>query len=212
MATTYLQISAAGIGKGFEKGDGVKITVDSIEGLSNVFVNTEEDGKMSTNTYIVDKTDDTITIIGIIDKAINVSNNELTIERKVPDMAFITECNNRLWGCSKDGHEIYCCKLGDPKNWNCFMGLSTDSYAASCGTDGQWTGAITHLGYPLFFKENCMHKVYGSYPANYQIQTTACRGVQKGCERSLAIVNEVLYYNRNNRMLRDSRDTALSWQ
>ena len=74
------------------------------------------------------------------------------------------------------------------------MGLATDSYAASCGTDGQFTGAITHMGYPLFFKENCVHKVYGNYPANFQIQTTACRGVQKGCERSLAIVNEVLYY------------------
>ena len=74
------------------------------------------------------------------------------------------------------------------------MSLSTDSYTASVGTDGQFTGAITHLGYPLFFKENCVHKVYGSYPANFQIQTTACRGVQKGCGGSLAIVNEVLYY------------------
>jgi hypothetical protein len=36
--------------------------------------------------------------------------------------------------------------------------------------------------------------VYGNYPANYRVQDTACRGVQKGCERSLAIVNEVLYY------------------
>jgi hypothetical protein len=74
------------------------------------------------------------------------------------------------------------------------MGLSTDSYTASCGTDGQWTGAITHLGYPLFFKENFVHKVYGNYPANFQIQTTACRGVQKGCGKSLAIVNEMLFY------------------
>ena len=39
-----------------------------------------------------------------------------------------------------------------------------------------------------------MHKVYGNFPANFQIQTTACRGVQRGCEKSLAIVNEVLYY------------------
>jgi hypothetical protein len=74
------------------------------------------------------------------------------------------------------------------------MGVSTDSYAANVGTDGRFTGAITHLGYPLFFKERFMHKVYGNYPANYQIQTTACRGVQRGCEGSLAIVNEVLYY------------------
>ena len=74
------------------------------------------------------------------------------------------------------------------------MGVATDSYAASCGTEGPFTGATTLMGYPLFFKENCVHKVYGNYPANYQIQTTACRGVQKGCHKSLAIVNEVLYY------------------
>jgi hypothetical protein len=39
-----------------------------------------------------------------------------------------------------------------------------------------------------------MHKVYGNYPANFQIQTTDCRGVQKGCSKSRAIVNETLYY------------------
>ena len=36
--------------------------------------------------------------------------------------------------------------------------------------------------------------VYGNYPAEYQVQDTACRGVQKGSEKSLAMVNEVLYY------------------
>jgi hypothetical protein len=91
-------------------------------------------------------------------------------------------------------NEIYASKLGDFKNWNSFMGVSTDSYAVTVGTDGPFTGAIAFRGAPLFFKEGCMHKVYGNYPANYQVQTTACRGVQKGCERSLAIVNEVLYY------------------
>jgi hypothetical protein len=64
----------------------------------------------------------------------------------------------------------------------------------SVGTDGPFTGAVTHLGYPIFFKEGCIHKIYGNYPANYQIQTTACRGVEKYCSKSLAIVNEVLYY------------------
>jgi hypothetical protein len=91
-------------------------------------------------------------------------------------------------------NEIYASKLGDFKNWNCFAGVSTDSYAATVGTDGQFTGAATHLGYPLFFKENYMHKVYGNYPANYQIQTTACRGVERGSHNSLATVNEVLFY------------------
>jgi hypothetical protein len=74
------------------------------------------------------------------------------------------------------------------------MQISTDSWVGGVGTDGQFTGAITHMGHPLFFKENCVHKVYGNYPANFQIQTTECRGVQKGCHKSLAIVNETLFY------------------
>jgi hypothetical protein len=91
-------------------------------------------------------------------------------------------------------NEIYCCKLGDFKNWNCFMGLSTDSYRASCGTDGQFTAAVTHRGNPHFFKETCVHKVYGTMPSNFQVQDNICRGVAKGSEKSLATVNEVLYY------------------
>lgn len=194
VATTYLQISAKGIGKGFEKGDGVKLTIDGGEdSLKNIFVN-EEDGKLTTNTHIVDKTDDSITIVGILNKNLTLTNKELKIERKVPDMAFITECNNRLWGCSKDGHEIYCCKLGDVKNWNCFAGISTDSWAATIGSDGKFTGAITYLGYPIFFKEDSLIKVSISATGGHQTKETKCRGVQKGSERSLAILNETLYY------------------
>ena len=131
---------------------------------------------------------------------VNLVENPITIKRGMPDMDFVIESENRLWGCKYglvDGkmvNEIYASKLGDFKNWNCFAGISTDSYVASVGTDGQFTGAITYLGYPLFFKEDCIHKVYGSYPANFQIQTTACRGVQKGSSKSLALVNETLFY------------------
>lgn len=195
VATTYLQITASGIGEGFEKEDGVKLTIDGgIDSLSNIFVNEEEDGKMSTNTCIVDKTDDSITIVGILRENLAITDKELLIERKVPDMEFITECNNRLWGCSKDGHEIYCCKLGDVKNWNCFKGVSTDSWAATIGSDGKFTGAITFLGYPIFFKEDSLIKVAPSSTGGHQTKETICRGVQKGSHRSLSILNETLYY------------------
>jgi hypothetical protein len=116
-------------------------------------------------------------------------------------MDFIIESGNRLWGCrygaTENGgiiNEIYASKLGDFKNWTFFAGISTDSYAATVGTDGPFTGAISHRGQPIFFKENYMHKVYGNFPANFQIQTTACKGVQEGCSRSLTVINEVLYY------------------
>lgn len=199
IATTYIKVKSPGISKNFKQYDGVKIsgiTIESLKGLNSAQAlwgcNESEDG-----------TDDYIIITGILDEVATqtVEQGAITITRKMPIMDFIVESNNRLWGCrygaNEDGdvvNEIYASKLGDFKNWNCFMNLSTDSYYVSCGTDGQFTGAITHLGYPLFFKENCMHKVYGDYPANFQIQSTACRGVQKGSSRSMAIVNETLFY------------------
>ena len=190
IATTYIKISASGIGKPFSVNDGV--TISGIEDASL--------SDLNASMIVWAKGDDYIVVTGIIDSVIS-QDTPITVARKMPNMDFIIESENRLWGCrygvALNGdivNEIYASKLGDFKNWNCFMGISTDSYAASVGTDGQFTGAITHLGYPLFFKENYVHKIYGNYPANYQIQTTACRGVQKGCDRSLAIVNEVLYY------------------
>ena len=197
VASTYVQISAEGIGKGFEKEDGVKITTDDVsESLDNIFVNEEEDKiHHSTNTYIVDRTDNSITIPGIFKGSTTQFNNmTITIERKVPEMAYITECNNRLWGCSDDGHEIYCCKLGDVKNWNCFRGASTDSWAATIGSDGKFTGAITYLGYPIFFKEDCLIKISVSAIGAHQTKETMCRGVQNGSSGSLTVLNETLFY------------------
>lgn len=197
IASTYVKISSPGIGAAFQEYDGVDISGILSEDLQD----------LNASMVIWARGDDYIVVVGILDTVTTQTADEgaVTVERKMPNMDFVTESGNRLWGCrygvASNGevvNEIYASKLGDFKNWNCFMGLSTDSYAASCGTDGQFTGAITHLGYPLFFKENCVHKVYGNYPSNFQIQTTACRGVQKGCERSLAIVNETLYYKSRN--------------
>ena len=204
VGTTYVKIASAGVGAAFEKYDG--ITIEGLTGVltDNVTGETIEDTKdlaaLEGAAVVWDKGDDYIVVVGILDVTRTITD-QITISRKMPTMDFIVESGNRLFGCrygeAANGevvNEIYASKLGDFKNWSCYMGLSTDSYTASCGTDGQFTGAITHLGYPLFFKENCVHKVYGNYPANFQIQDTACRGVQKGCEKSLAIVNETLFY------------------
>lgn len=197
VASTYMQIKATGIGKGFEKEDGIKITSTyNGDSLDNIFVNTEEDGKhYSTNTYVVDRTDDIITIPGIYNGKIEAFTDiELEVERSMPELSFVTECNNRVWGCSTDGHEIYCSKLGDLKNWNCFRGVSTDSWAATIGSDGKFTGAITYGGYPIFFKEDGLVKVAVSSIGAHQTKETKCRGVQEGSHQSLCILNEVLYY------------------
>ena len=193
IVTTYVKISAPGIGKQFQQFDGVTISGIVDEKLK------ELNGTM----VIWAKEDDYIVVVGLLDEVMKqtVAQGAVKVERRMPNMDYLTESGNRLWGCrygeAVNGdfvNEIYACKLGDFRNWSCFMSLSTDSYAASCGTDGAFTGATTFLGSPLFFKENCVHKVFGNYPANFQIQDTACRGVQKGCHGSLAIVNETLFY------------------
>lgn len=205
IATTYIKIAAPNIAATFNQYDAVAISgfpqesaqLAEMDGIVYPLWKVYHDPG---NDERAEGTNDYIIIMGILDEAVTYES-KLRLERTMPLMDFVIESGNRLFGCrygpAANGevvNEIYASKLGDFKNWNCFMGISTDSWVGSCGTDGQFTGAITLLGNPLFFKENCVHKVYGNYPANFQIQDTACRGVQKGCEKSLAIVNETLFY------------------
>ena len=62
------------------------------------------------------------------------------------------------------------------------------------GSDGAFTGAATCMGYALFFKENTLHKLYGSKPSDFQLTSLRCRGVAKNAARSLCVLNETLYY------------------
>lgn len=187
VATSYVKISSLGIGNLFAEGDGVKI--------SGITTATD----LNTNTIIHSRGANYIVVTGIIDE-VTSQETPITVERKMPDMDFVIESGNRLWGCrygESNGamvNEIYSSKLGDFKNWECYAGISSDSWRATVGSDGAFTGAVSFLGSPIFFKENCMHKVYGDFPSTFRIQSTTCRGVQKGCERSIATVNETLFY------------------
>ena len=129
-----------------------------------------------------------------------VTAQSLTIKRTVPDMDFVIENENRLWGCKYgevDGemiNEIFACKLGDPKNWHYFANTSIDSYYVSLGADGEFTGAYTYQGSPFFFRESCIHRIYGNYPANYALKTISCHGLEKGSSKGICTMNEVVYY------------------
>ena len=116
------------------------------------------------------------------------------VERRVPDLEYLTECDNRVWGCSSSENVIYACKLGDPTNWFSYRGIAADSYAVTVGSDGPFTGAATCMGYALFFKENTLHKLYGSKPSDFQLSSLRCRGVARNAARSLCVLNETLYY------------------
>ena len=193
----YVKLLCTGIGQVFDAWDGVELSGIAYEGDSET-LQAQYDQLNGTKT-ICAKGEDWLVVTGIVDRNASQTGG-LRVRRRAPDMDYVCQAQNRLWGCKygvvdgKPINELYCCKLGDFKNWNCFMGISTDSWAASVGSDGAFTGAVTYQGYPTFFKEERMHRVAVSASGAHQVTDTAVRGVQKGSWRSLCVVNEVLYY------------------
>ncbi len=122
------------------------------------------------------------------------TGTELTLSRKIPDMDYICESENRLWGCSGKTQTIYASSLGDPTNFNVFQGLSTDSFALAVGSDGNFTGCCKLGSSVLFWKETKLHKILGSYPAEYTLYSYNIEGLRAGCHKSLQVINETLFY------------------
>ena len=202
IATVYLKIQCKNIGSGFEKWDGVSISGIECSEEERIIKQAQALNQKGVILFDVAEDNSYIIIAGLLDKEIILNSGTLKITRTVPDMDFVIESNNRLWGCKygidkesgKVVNEIYASKLGDFKNWNCFLGISTDSYAVSVGTDGRFTGAITYGGIPIFFKERYIQKIYGTMPSDFQVVTTNCRGVSKDSPNSLVIVGNTLFY------------------
>lgn len=166
----------------FRAGDAVTISGATVHEKNNTTIIIREvDGdelRFYENSFVIGENGD--------------SEAALTIKREAPEMDFLCENENRLWGCK--GDTIFSSKLGDPFNWNCFDGLATDSYAVDVGSEGDFTGAVSYLGYAVFFKPEKIYKVYGSQPSNYQVMGSAALGVDIGSGKSLAVAGETLFY------------------
>lgn len=124
-----------------------------------------------------------------------LTDSSFSFSRVCPDMDYICAMNNRIWGCSSENHEIYACKLGDPKQWHAYAGLKSDSYAVTIGTGGIFTGCAVLAGYMYFFKKDRYYKIFGDYPSNYQVNETPCQGVAEGSWASLMNVGGRLFYH-----------------
>ena len=173
-----------GIFGGFNDGDAIEITGCTVNTENNrtiVIRKVESDKK----TLTFD--DDTFSKTG-------TETAQITFARKCPDLDFICEYGNRIWGCSNKDNTIYGSKLGDPFNWNVFRGLTTDSYSVPVGTQGEFTGCFPYSSQLVFFKEHVIHKLYGAKPSAFQILTSYAEGVKKGSEDSIAIIGDTIFY------------------
>ncbi|MBO5700936.1 MAG: hypothetical protein J6S71_00695 [Clostridia bacterium] len=162
----------------FREGDAVKIT-----GCSKAENN---------QTIIIDSVSGKALTFYENSFAAGTESGEVTIKREIPDLDFICESNYRLWGTH--GNKIYGSKFSDPLNFAVLDGLADNSYEIEVGSEGEFTGCIPYSSHICFFKENTVHKLYGTKPSNFQIHTANVYGVQKGSERSMHIVNEQLLY------------------
>lgn len=207
VATTYIKVEASNIGVGLAAYDTIEL-----KGLTAQDTQTERVKKqvnlLNGYTIVYGVGVNYIMIAGIISQTqSNLKNVNVSADRLVPDLDYICESNNRLWGCRYGLHdgkivnEIKACKLGDFKNWNSNLKLSTDSYTMSVGTEGKFTAAVTQRGYPVFFKEDCIIRISGQTPSSFQQTTTMCRGVQDGSWRSVCVVNEAIYYKSRREIM-----------
>lgn len=174
--------SGASWGDIFTAGDAVEISGCTVHPENNkTIIIREIDGdylRFYENSFIIGAGGDTET--------------NMVLRRRMPDVDFICENENRLWACK--GDTIYCSKLGDIFNWNVFDGVATDSFAVDVGSTGDFTGCCAYLGYPVFFKEEHIYKVYGDKPSNFQVMGSASLGVEEGSGGSIAIAGEMLFY------------------
>lgn len=206
VSQTYLKITQIGTGNGFAVDDYISIggaeaasdstsaskynieIIDSLNTADSVY----RIAYVGENYIVIELNGAQIATVGRVDLAVGKT---MTVEREVPLMDFVVAGNNRLWGCSSAKNEIYCCKLGDPKNWRSYAGLSTDSYAVTVGGErGPFTGAVFMGGCPVFFKENAAIMIYGTEPSNYQLVTISGNGVAFGSSKSVALVGNACYY------------------
>lgn len=166
----------------FKEGDGV-----TISGCGEAL-------KDNNRTFVIDK------IVGNTLYAaadIFVEGEEtgaVTISRTVPKLDYICEAENRLWGCNNSENTIYISALGDPTNMYAYEGLTTDSFATAVGSPGDFTGCCRYGSSVLFFKEDKIHKILGTCPADYTLYSYDVEGIQAGSDRSPVVINEVLYY------------------
>ena len=135
------------------------------------------------------------------------------IERRSPMFDFAVECRNRIWGCryginddDEFVNEIYGSALGDPLDYFNYEGTAADSFTASVGTGGKWSGIGVIDDYVVFFKEDRYYVLSGTEPP-FRLREVQAEGVQLGSHKSVCSIGGYLYYKSNHGIMRMSTDS-----
>ena len=116
----------------------------------------------------------------------------ISIEREVPDLDFICEHNNKLYGVSNKTMTMHISAVDDPRNWSADQ--DAGGFAVGSATEGEFTGCASLSGSVVFFKEHSVTKILGDYASEYQTNNYEMEGVRKGCHKSVKKLHETVYF------------------
>ena len=118
------------------------------------------------------------------------------IKKLVPMGTYACVAHNRVWVCSHTGEEVFCSALGKPLEFYEFAGVSTDSWSASVGTPGKFTGIAAWQNRVIAFKNDIIHVIYGDLPSTFGIEKTYAAGcIDSGSIASVGGMLIWLYYD-----------------
>lgn len=133
----------------------------------------------------------------------------------IPELDYICEKDNRLWGVSNatdnevydpetgqyrhyTSRVLYASALGLPHRFFDFDGTAADSFQVAVASEGDFTGIIGYSDSVVAMKEDKVYRVFGDYPAAYQMYEYTIPGCAEGSHMSLQIIGEILYYAGRN--------------
>lgn len=117
---------------------------------------------------------------------------EALFSKGIPEMDYLCTSNNRVWGCKDD--TVYASELGNVFSWTRYGTEDIDPVFIESGDIGSFTGCCEYGGYPLFFKEKEMYRVYGDVSSNFSIVKIADYGLRADSPHSISVVNSVLLF------------------
>ncbi|MBR4304213.1 MAG: hypothetical protein IKT81_02655 [Clostridia bacterium] len=117
----------------------------------------------------------------------------ITVKKPLPDLDYICESGNRLWGVSAAENRVYASRAGQVDSFYDTEGKD-GAWSMSFGSEDRFTAICAFGGGVCCFKETKLHKILGTTRSQFSVNDYSIEGVQQGCEKSLQIWGDTLYY------------------
>lgn len=112
-----------------------------------------------------------------------------------PDLDYVCEWNNRLWGVADGDSYIYACKQGDFTDWTVETDELQEPYWVETGGNSAFKGIASYNGHVTAFKADQMMEIYGNKPSNFQVIEGAKNGLLDN--QAITEVESILYFLSN---------------